>query len=124
MSARPWGAEVSCNPNTIIVLSRFKPLLTEFFHLDDDAIHPHAPFMWWDRSKRGVGIGVPLPPPIAFSDGKGRGPLFTQEQVIHWYGMWKGLNVPTYVGVGDRVSDDGAITPSNLRSRSDTDAVL
>jgi len=103
---------VSADPRTILGLSRVAAVVSEFFDLDP-VVNYDTPFVWWDRSKRNYGISLPMPEPIRYG-GDGRSPLFYQEQIIHWYGQWRGLAVPECHEAGDVVRSRGLI-PSDYR---------
>ena len=88
------SAVVSSDPETFVSLARVAFLVNEFFDLEaDDRVAYDNPFVWWDRSKRNLGIAHPMPQPIGFAsankDGDGRGPLWYQDQIIHWFGQWR-----------------------------------
>ncbi len=107
---------VSTYPGELIPLSSFSPLIKAFFDLPDDEFVSQAPFVWWDRSKRNGSISVPIPEPLMDMYVGNRGPIFTQEQVIHWYGAWKDLTVRVCVEAGDTVDGDGNTVPSSQRA--------
>lgn len=139
MTKREWSDIISDDPHTIISLSRVAAIVNEFFHLDDDdMISRDTPFVWWDRSKRNIGISHPMPKPIGYvtsdatadvasevdardtSDDTGngpraRGPLWHQDQIVHWFGQWKDLDIPECQQAGDRVSNRGHPIPSPHR---------
>jgi len=109
------------DPRTLVSLSRVAALVSEFFDLDDP-VEYDTPFVWWDRSKKNFGIALPMPEPIAFvgASAKGeaswsRGPLWHQEQIVHWYAEWRDLEVPFCREAGDRVTNRGATVPSSYR---------
>ena len=109
---------VSSDPKTLIGLSRLPDLVTEFFDLDlEDRPSYDAPFVWWQRSKANEHIAVPMPEPVTFAAANGRGPLWHQEQLIHWFGMWRGLDVPVCIEAGDKLSARGRRTYSPHRER-------
>lgn len=104
----------------LVSLSRVASVLNEFFQLDT-TVQYDTPFVWWDRSKSNHGISLPMPEPMAYVGGsandpaRARGPLWRQDQILHWYGEWQGLDVPEGRSAGDRIDSRGRFTPSTYR---------
>ncbi len=107
---------VSKDPKALVSLSRLSDVLDEFFDLDDSPISRDTPFVWWNRSKGNYGISLPMPEPAAFSGADRRGPLWPQDQILHWYGQWQEVTVPKCPEAGDRASSGGRYTLSEYRS--------
>jgi len=105
---------VSDDPHTLVSLSRVAALVSEFFDLEDP-VEYDTPFVWWDRSKKNLGIALPMPEPVSYVGNESRGPLWHQEQIVHWFGEWRDLNVPHCREAGDRVTNRGATIPSSYR---------
>ncbi len=106
---------VSKDPKALVSLSRLSAVLDEFFNLDD-LILPDTPFVWWNRSKGNYGISLPMPEPVAFSGANRRGPLWPQDQILHWYAEWQELSVPECREAGDRAASGGRYALSEYRS--------
>ena len=117
MTVREWSATISDDPRTIVALARVAEVVNEFFHLDpDDVVAYDTPFVWWDRSKRNHGISHPMPTPFGYASANGRAPLFFQEQIVHWFGDWRGLEVPECRQAGDGHDSRGRFKPSVYRN--------
>lgn len=121
MATHVWSDIISDDPHAIISLSRVALVVNEFFHLDaDDEVKYDTPFVWWNRSKHNFGISLPMPKPIAFvgvdAVGVGAtGPLWYQEQIVHWFGQWRDLEVPECRQAGDSISSRGHFVASTCR---------
>ena len=109
---------VQQDPRVLVSLSRVSEVVNEFFDLhDDDVIAYDTPFVWWDRSKRNIGIELPMPEPMSYVGNNKRGPLWYQEQIIQWFGAWRELEVVECVEAGDRISSRGHRIYSEYRVR-------
>jgi len=118
-AASQWSDTISDNPHVFVSLSRVSSVVNEFFHLDvDDQVKYDTPFVWWDRSKRNIDIANPMPVPVAFTSANDRGPLWHQDQIVHWFGQWRRLPVPECSQAGDKVSRRGHFVPSPHREVS------
>ncbi len=111
-----WAPPISDDPHTLVSLSLLPKVLNEFFHLTgDDTVRHKTPPVWWDRSKRNIGIAHPMPTPVAFAASNDCRPLWHQDQIIHWFGQWRDLPVPECRQAGDTVSRRGHLVPSPHR---------
>ncbi len=107
---------VNTDAATLVSLSRLADVLNEFFNLDvDDLIQYDTPFVWWDRSKRNHGISLPMPEPVTYASAAQRSPLWHQDQILHWYGSWREVEVPESREAGDRTDSRGRFRPSAYR---------
>jgi len=104
---------ISPNPQTLTPLSRVSRLVTEFFQLSDPPTY-NSPYVWWLRSKAALDISHPMPRPVKFSRSNGKRPVWHQEQILHWYGQWQGLEVKECVEAGDNIHD-GVVSLSEYR---------
>ena len=112
-----WSDIISDDPRAIISLSRVALIVNEFFNLDtDDEVKYDTPFVWWNRSKHNFGISLPMPKPISFVGVGVNGPLWHQEQIIHWFAQWRDLEVPECRQAGDSISSRGHFVPSTHRN--------
>ena len=110
---------LSPDPKTFLMLSQISGAINEWFDLpDDEAISEATPYIWWDRSKKNRDISLPMPKPALVLGGEGRGTknLWTQDSILHWYGAWRGIEVPRGRPAGDRVDMRGRDTPSEYRA--------
>ncbi len=107
---------VNTDAATLVSLSRLADVLNEFFDLDvDDEVQYDTPFVWWDRSKRNHGISLPMPEPMTYAAAAQRSPLWPQDQILHWYGDWRNVDVPECVEAGDKTDKTGRFRPSAYR---------
>ena len=103
---------VATSPNALIQLGDVAPILNAFYDLDDDdAIDQNTPFVWWQRSKANT-MASPMPEPV-----HGLTTIQTEQwqlaEILHWFGSWKGLDVPFSTAAGDRTDGRGRVI-SNL----------
>ena len=97
---------VSPKGSTLIPLARIADLLNEYFSLtDDDTILYNTPYQWWQRSQLNNKISSPMPEETILI---GRSPAWPQEQILHWWGEWMGIEVPRGTAAGDRIGKEGA----------------
>ena len=76
--------------NHLIGLSQIASLLNDHFGLKGKReIGARTPKMWWYRSQRGE-LESRMPEPIQRL-GARLSPYWRAEQIIKWYGEWKGL---------------------------------
>ncbi len=119
MTDHEWSFTVSDDPHRLVALSRVSSLINEFFHLDDDNhIDYRTPFIWWNRSKQNR-MAFNMFVPVGYGGKAGDGdtrPFWHQEQIIHWYARWKGLDVGESQQAGDRTTNRGQTIPSVWRT--------
>lgn len=81
-------AEIMSDP--LIPLSRVHVVINEHFNLlPEDKINYMTPYVWWDRSKRNIGISLPMPDPVQYAGVNERGPLWFEHQIVEWYAEWQ-----------------------------------
>lgn len=97
----------------LVSLSEVPALLEAFFDLPEDSIRKETVYVWWDRSVNNRGIRIPMPTPKARLANTH---LWEQQQIIHWYAAWKGLDVRECPEAGDRIDRNGRMRRSPLRS--------
>jgi len=103
-------------PDGFVMLSEISGVVNEWFSLADGAaVSPDTPFIWWHRSKENQDISLPMPEPVLTLGKQGR-PAWTQEGILHWYGAWRGIEVPRGRPAGDKVDMRGRDTPSEYRA--------
>jgi len=74
----------------LIGLSQIADLLNGHFNLDGKrAIGARTPKMWWYRTQH-KRLEMPMPDPVQRL-GARQSPYWKAEQIIKWYGDWKGL---------------------------------
>lgn len=74
----------------LIPLSRVASLINNHFDLlPNDEVGYATPYVWWDRSKRNVGISLPMPDPVQYMGANNRGPLWFEHQIVEWYTEWQ-----------------------------------
>ena len=107
---------ISNDAKRMVTLGEIGDLLTEFF--DGEFVSQPTPYIWWHRSKVNTDISLPMPQPNMMLGRAGaERPLWTQEALLHWYGAWRGIDVPRGRPAGDRVDTRGHEVPSEYRAR-------
>jgi len=82
----------SKTPTRLFGLPDIPELLNERFNLVGyDALEPSIARTWWNRSKPGGYIQLPMPTPDFFLAGPRPRPLWNENTIVAWYGEWKGL---------------------------------
>jgi len=77
----------------LIPLSRVASLINKHFDLlPEDEINYMTPYVWWDRSKRNIGISLPMIGPVQYVGANERGPLWFEHQIVEWYAEWQELD--------------------------------
>lgn len=113
---------VSDDPRRFVSLSEMAGLFNEFFNLDDgdhgNRISEPTPYIWWHRSKSNVDISLPMPrPSMVLGRSGAERPFWFQEVLLHWYGAWRGIEVPVCGPAGDKVNLKGRRILSEYRTR-------
>lgn len=105
-------------PDTLLMLGQIAGAINEYFKLPKkQRINELTPYIWWDRSKRNRDISLPMPhPALVVGEGRSGRSFWTQEAILHWYGAWKGIEVPRGIAAGDRVDGRGREYPSEYRA--------
>ena len=101
------------DPDILLPLSDVADMLNTFFELEgEERIGSATPYAWWDRSKKNQDIALPMPDPTLAVPGK---PLWAQQVLLHWFGSWRGYEVPLGIPAGDRVDSSGRRLYSKYR---------
>ena len=101
-------------PSRLLALSEVADLVNEVFDLPlEERIAEPTPYAWWDRSKKNQDISLPMPEPTLVAGGRA---LWTQEVLLHWFGAWRGHEVPVGLPAGDRVDSRGHRVFSRYRA--------
>lgn len=72
------------------------PLLNGTFGLEGvKEVAPKTPGKWWERTKEGGYIAIPMPEPAAYI-GPSRRPVWRGSDIARWYAEWKDLQLPKW----------------------------
>lgn len=105
------------DPRRFVSIAEIADLLNAFFK-PDPPVGQATPYIWWHRSKANLDISLPMPRPSMVLGRTGaERPYWFQEALLHWYGAWRGIEVPVSLAAGDRHDTNGRLFMSEYRAK-------